>query len=109
MNFHGPSNERPFRIPPPAGRAVEVWIEQAPAAETPSSVPGMSIRGVAAHVTSERPDRSSGLLLLLDFLPELGCRFVVDRLQCLDGMEDFGIPLGFEIQFQSLERHECDR
>ena len=46
----------------------------------------------------------TGFFLLLDFLPELGDWFVVDRLQCLDGTEKFGVPFGFEVEHEEFER-----
>ena len=43
------------------------------------------------------------LLRPLDFLPELGCRFVVDCLQGFDGAEDFRVTFGFEVEPEILE------
>ena len=43
------------------------------------------------------------LLRLLDFLPELGCRFVVDCLQGFDGAQDFRVTFGFEVEREFLE------
>ena len=45
------------------------------------------------------------LLLLLDFLPELGERFVVDLFQGLDGAEQFGVSFGFEVEIEFCQGH----
>ena len=47
----------------------------------------------------------SWLLLLIDFLPEIGCRFGVDRIQSLNRTQKFGVPFWCEVELKITEGH----
>jgi hypothetical protein len=61
----------------------------------------------AAAVDRKPAAESESLLftLLLNFLPELSERFVVDLFQGLDGAEQFGVSFGFEVEIEFCKGH----
>lgn len=94
------------------GRALQEWPARNPAGSgaqvsTPPARTPLSSRcltNCSSGMAIILPFQSLLLpLLILDFLPELRCRFGVDRLQSLDGAEKFGVPFGFELETDILE------